>query len=81
MSPAYKMHYCRKPIKIQTRLNFFWKMLTRALVKNPIKESFYGKTKKKKKAINILTAFFISHKSDVKTFFNWILNQCPKGTR
>ena len=50
----------------------------RALVKNPVKESFYGK---RKKIINILTAFFISHKSNVKTFFNWILNQCPKGTR
>ena len=36
---------------------------------------------KEKKAINILTVFFISHKSDVKTFFNQILNQCPKGTR
>ena len=39
----------------------------RALIKNPIKERFYEK-KKKKKVINILTAFFISHKSDVKTF-------------
>ena len=38
----------------------------RALVKNLVKESFYGK----KKTINILTTFFISHKSDVKTFFN-----------
>ena len=47
----------------------------RALVKNPIKESFYEK--RKKKAINILTVFFISYKSDIKTFFNWILN----GTR
>ena len=36
---------------------------------------------KEKKAINILTDFFISHKSDVKTFFNWILNQCPENTR
>ena len=35
------------------------------LVKNLIKESFYGK---KKKVIKVLTAFFISHKSDVKTF-------------
>ena len=50
-------------------------MLTSALrvpVKNPIKKSFYGK--RKKKAINILTAFFISYKNDVKIFFNWILN-------
>ena len=44
----------------------------RALVKNPIKESFYEK--RKKKAINVLTAFFIFHKSDVKIFYNWILN-------
>ena len=42
----------------------------RALIKNQVKEIFYGK----KKTINILTVFFISHKSDVKTFFNWILN-------
>ena len=50
----------------------------RVLVKNPIKKSFYGK---RKKIINVLIAFFISHKSDIKTFFNWILNQCPKSTR
>ena len=37
----------------------------RALVKNPVKKSFYGK---EKKTINVLTAFFIFHKSDVKTF-------------
>ena len=37
----------------------------RILVKNPVKESFYGKRKKK---INVLTVFFISHKNDVKTF-------------
>ena len=30
---------------------------------------------KEKKAINILIVFFISHKSDVKTFLKWILNQ------
>ena len=47
-----------------------------AMVKNPVKESFYGKKK-----INILTLFFISRKSDVKTFFNLILNQCLKDTR
>ena len=44
----------------------------RALVKNPVKESFYGK--RKKKTINILTAFLISHKSNVKTFLKWIVN-------
>ena len=48
----------------------------RALVKNPVKESFYRKRKK----INVLTTFFISHKSDVKTFLKWIVNECPKGT-
>ena len=31
---------------------------------------------KKKKVINIFTAFFISYKSNVKTFLKWILNQC-----
>ena len=31
---------------------------------------------KEKKAINILIIFFISRKSDVKTFLKWILNQC-----
>ena len=34
----------------------------------------------KKKKINVLTIFFISHKSDVKTFLKWIINQCPMGT-
>ena len=29
---------------------------------------------KGKKAINILIAFFIFHKSDIKTFLKWILN-------
>ena len=52
--------------------------ILRALVKNPVKENFYGK---EKKVINVLTAFFISYKSNVKTFFNWILNECPKDTR
>ena len=49
----------------------------RTLVKNPVKESFYGK---RKKIINVVTAFFISHKIDIKTYFNWIINQYPKGT-
>ena len=51
--------------------NRFWELMSalRALIKNLIKENFYGKRKKK---INILIAFFISHKSDIKTFFNWI---------
>ena len=49
----------------------------RALINNLVKENFIGK---EKKTINILTAFFISHKSDVKTFLQWIINQYPKGT-
>ena len=35
----------------------------------------------KKKTINVLTIFFIFHKSDIKTFLKQIINQCPKGTR
>ena len=31
---------------------------------------------KEKKVINVLKVLFISHKSDVKTFLNWIHNQC-----
>ena len=50
----------------------------RALVNNLVKESFYGKGKKK--SINVLTVFFIFHKSDIKTFLKWIVNKCPKGT-
>ena len=44
----------------------------RTLVKK-LKKVFMGK----KKTINVLTAFFISHKSDVKTILKWIINQCP----
>ena len=49
----------------------------RALVKNPVKENFYGK--KKKKAINVLTTFFIFHKSSIKIFLKGLLtnaNEC-----
>ena len=38
----------------------------RILINNLFKESFYRK--RKKKVINVLIAFFISHKIDVKTF-------------
>ena len=31
--------------------------------------------------MNVVTAFFISHKSDIKTFLKWIINQYTKGTR
>ena len=53
----------------------------RELVNSPFKESFYKKRKKEKEEINVLIAFFISHKSGVKFFLKWIVNQCPKGTR
>ena len=43
----------------------------KVLVNNPVKENFYRKRKK----INILTAFFIFHKSYVKIFLKWIINQ------
>ena len=42
-----------------------------------LKKGFMGK--EKKKVINILTVFFISHKSCIKTFLKWIINQCPKS--
>ena len=41
-----------------------WEMLTdglRTMVNNPFKKSFYEK--RKKKVINVLTVFFIFHKS------------------
>ena len=49
----------------------------RVLVNNPFKESFYRK--RKKNAINILTVFTIFHKSGVKIFLKWIINQYSKG--
>ena len=48
----------------------------RVMVNNLFKESFYGKIKK---VINILIAFFIFHKSGVKTFLKLIVNHCLKG--
>ena len=39
----------------------------RVLVNNQFKESFYEKRKEKKKAVNVLTVFFIFHKNCVKT--------------
>ena len=52
----------------------------RAKINNSFKESFYGK-RKKKKLINVLTAFSIFHKSGVKIFLKRIVNQCSKGSR
>ena len=41
----------------------------RTMINNPFKESFYEKRKKKKKKeINVLTIFFISHRTGVNTF-------------
>ena len=48
----------------------------RAWVNNLFKENLYRKRKK----INILIVFFISHKSDVKNFLKWIINHCLKDT-
>ena len=55
------------------------KMLTntfRVLVNNTLKKTFIGKGKK---IINILTAFFIYHKNNVKTFLKWIFNKYPNA--
>ena len=48
----------------------------KALVNNLVKENF----NEKKKTIIVLIAFFISHKRNVKIFFNWNLNQFSKDT-
>ena len=45
-----------------------------------LKKFFMGK-EGEKKAINVLTTFFIFYKSGAKTFLKWIVNQCLKGTR
>ena len=42
-----------------------------------LKKIFMGK--EKKKTINVLTAFFISHKSNVKTFLKLIVNEYALG--
>ena len=50
----------------------------RVIINNPFKENFM---EKEKKTINILTVFFIFHKSGIKTFLKLIINHCFKGTR
>ena len=73
-------HYVLSIKKIERKakldiLNFQMVILTnvlKALVNNPVKKSFY---KKRNKSINILTVFFIFHKSDVKIFLKLIVNQ------
>ena len=47
------------------------KSILKALVKDQLKKVFMGK---EKKIINILTVFFIFHKSNIKTFLKWIFN-------
>ena len=42
-----------------------------------LKKVFIGK--EKKNVINILTVFSIFHKSGVKIFLKWIINQYSKG--
>ena len=51
----------------------------RALIKNPIKESFDITFMKNKKFIKTLITFFYYFL--IKTIFDWILNQYPKSTR
>ena len=68
---------CKKSLMALKRREMLTNAL-RALVNNPFKESFNGK---RKKAINFLTTFSISHKSGVKTFLKLIVNKCFKGTR
>ena len=64
-------------IKVINLLREMLMSALKALVKNSVKESFYGKRKKN----NVLTAFFTSHKSDIKIFLKWVVNKCSKGTR
>ena len=65
MVTLFELEKKRKKKRIYIR-----EMLTnvlRVLVNNQFKESFYEKRKEKKKAVNVLTIFFISHKNCVKT--------------
>ena len=45
----------------------------KTLIKNPVKKKFLWEKKK----FNVLTTFFITDKSDVKTFLKLIVNKCP----
>ena len=57
-----------------------WEMLTsalKALVKNPVKESFDITFMGNEKSCQNINCFFFP----IKNFFNLIFNQCPKGTR
>ena len=46
------------------------------MVNNLFKENFYEKRKK----INVLTIFFIFHKSGIKNFLKWMINHYSKIT-
>ena len=48
--------------------------------KNHFRNVLMGK-KKKKKTINVLTAFSIFHESDVKTLLKLFVNNCSKSIR
>ena len=50
----------------------------RALIKNPIKESFDITFIRNEKSCQNINCFFFSFL--IKNFFNWILNQYPKDT-
>ena len=56
-------------------------MLTKALrafvIVYSFRKVFMGK---EKKAINDLIAYSNFHKSDIKNFLKWFINNCPKGT-
>ena len=49
----------------------------RAPVKNPVKENFDITLMGNEKNCQNINCFFFP----IKTFFNWIFNQCPKDTR
>ena len=51
----------------------------RALINNSFYESFDTTFMENEKIVKILITFFFSF--PIKTFFKWIINECPKGTR
>ena len=76
-----KVFYIFNESDVKTFLLCFRKILTtvlKVLVNNPFKENFL---ENEKNVINILTTFFISHKSDIKTFLKWIINEYLKNSR
>ena len=50
----------------------------RALIWKLFLEIYYGKMVKQ---LILLTTFYIAHKSDVKTFLIWFINNCHKENR